>query len=433
MEQQEAMRISLITMVGNIILSVWKLAAGIFAKSGAMISDAMHSASDVFSTIVVMIGIRAANKEADEEHPYGHERMESIAAILLSAVLLATGLGIGWDGLQKIIAAVQGNAEALVVPGWLALAVAVLSIVVKEIMYQATKIVARRIRSDALMADAWHHRSDALSSIGSFIGIGGAMLGFPVMDSIASVVICLFIVKAAWDIAAEAVRKMVDHSADRETEETARRLILSHEGVISLRMLKTRQFGSKIYMDVVMTADAALSFQRAHALSEEVHDAIEKALPSVKHVMVHIEPDEHAGSRPIFVLLCKHWHAAERVCRSPELLVSGDTLRIRFPLCDMLYDDSAHYDGILEFSRCRRYELHDPCDPIRYWEYGIVPGRFYRVENDAAGAAFTPKAVQLQTEGGTAVQHYLLSLPTGDLECEAERFAFSVEQVGASR
>ncbi len=433
MEQREAMRISVITMTVNIVLSLLKAAAGVLASSGAMISDAIHSASDVFSTIVVMIGIRAANKEADEDHPYGHERMECLAAIFLAAVLLVTGLGIGWDGLQKILAAVQGKTAELIVPGWFALAAAVLSIVVKEIMYQATRLVAKRIQSDALMADAWHHRSDALSSIGSFIGIGGAMLGFPVMDSIASVVICLFIVKAAWDIAAEAVRKMVDHSADRETEEAARRLILSHEGVISLRMLKTRQFGAKIYMDVVMTADAALSFQRAHALAEEVHDAIEQALPMVKHVMVHIEPDEHAGSRPIFVLLCKHWHAAERVRRSPELLVTGDILRIRFPLCDMLYDDSADYDGILEFSRCRRYELHEPCDPIRYWEYGIVPGRFYRVENDAAGAAFTPKAVQLQTEGTASVQHYLLSLPTGDLECEAERFAFSVEQVGESR
>ncbi len=432
MEQREAMRISIITMVGNIVLSAIKLAAGIIARSGAMISDAMHSASDVFSTIVVMIGIHAAGKEADEEHPYGHERMESIAAILLSAVLLATGLGIGWDGLQKILAAVQGNAETLTVPGWLALAAAVISIAAKEGMYQATKIVARRIRSDALMADAWHHRSDALSSIGSFVGIGGAMLGFPVMDSIASVVICLFIVKAAYDIAAEAIRKMVDHSADRETEEAARRLILSHEGVIALRMLKTRQFGSKVYMDVVMTADAALSFQRAHALAEEVHDAIEKSLPTVKHVMVHIEPDEHAGSRPIFVLLCKHWHAAERTSRAPELLAAGDTLTIRFPLCGMLYDGSADYDGVLEFSGCRRYELHAPCDPIRYWEYGVQLGRFYRIENDAAGAAFSEDAVTLSGSEADA-QHYLLSLPTGDFECEATGFSFAVEQVGASR
>ncbi len=433
MEQQEAMRISVLTMIGNMVLSALKLAAGLIAGSGAMISDAVHSASDVFSTVVVMIGIRVAGKEADEDHPYGHERMESLAAILLAAVLLATGLGIGWDGCRKIIAAIQGRTEALVVPGWLALAAAVISIAVKEWMFQATKHVAKRVNSDALMADAWHHRSDALSSVGSFIGIGGAMLGFPVMDSIASVVICLFIVKAAYQIAAEAVRKMVDHSADRETEEAVRRLILSHEGVITLKMLKSRQFGAKIYMDVVMTADAALSFARAHELAEEVHDDIEAKFPAVKHVMVHIEPDEHAGSRPIFVLLCRHWHAAEKMKRTPELLAAGDTLTVRFPLCDMLYDSNASYDGVLRFAGCRKYELLPPSPTERYWEYGVQTGKFYRIENDGAGAAFSEKAVIMDGCGGNPGQHYLLCLPTGDLECEAEGFVFSVEQVGTSQ
>ncbi len=433
MERREAIQLSIVTMVVNILLSVMKLTAGLIAHSGAMISDAINSISDVFSTIVVMIGINMAGKEADEEHPYGHERLESIVAVLLAGVLFATGLGIGWSGLRNILAAANGTAEALVIPGALALGAAVVSVVVKEIMYQVTIRTARRIGSDSLKAVAWDHRSDALSSIGSFIGIGGAMLGFPVLDSVASVVICLFILKAAWDIVSEAVRKMVDHSADRETEEAARHLILGHEGVIALKMLKTRQFGSKIYMDVVMTADAALSFQRAHALAEEVHDAIEQQFPLVKHVMVHIEPDEHAGSRPIFVLLCKHWHAAERSSREPELLASGDTLTIRFPLCGMLYDGSADYDGILTFSGCRRYELHKPCDPIRYWEYGVHLGRFYRVENDAAGAAFSEAAVSLGMDTSTRTQHFLLSLPSGDLECEAASFVFAVEQVGASR
>lgn len=430
MEKQEAMRISVITMIGNIVLSALKLAAGLVAHSGAMISDAIHSASDVFSTIVVMIGINIAGKEADEEHPYGHERLESIAAVLLAAVLLITGLGIGWSGVKNIYAAVTGNAQELVIPGGLALGAAVLSIVVKEIMYQATRRVAKRLQSDALMADAWHHRSDALSSVGSFIGIGGAMLGFPVMDSIASVVICVFIAKAAYDIAAEAVRKTVDHSCDRETEEAVRRLILSQEGIIALKMLKTRQFGAKIYMDVVITADAALSFAKAHDLAEQVHDAIEETFPLVKHVMVHIEPDEHGGSHPIFIRLNKHWHAAEKAAK-PQVMTNGNTLTLRFPLCDLLYDSDVKYDGVLTFHRCRQYEVGtaEKGAGTRYWEYGAEQGMFYRIENEKTGAAFSEAAAMLDEALPAAeMQHYLLCLPGGCFGCAAGSYTFGVER-----
>ncbi len=431
METREAMRISLITMVGNLVLSVLKLAAGFVAQSGAMISDAIHSASDVFSTIVVMIGINMAGKEADDDHPYGHERMESIAAILLSAVLLATGCGIGWSGIQNIFAALQGNAAELVIPSWIALAAAILSIVVKEIMYQATRKVAKHLQSDALMADAWHHRTDALSSIGSFIGIGGAMLGFPVMDSIASVVICLFILKAGYDIAAEAIRKMVDHSADRETEEAVRRLILSHEGVIALKMLKTRQFGAKIYMDVVMTADASLSFAKAHDLAEEVHDAIEEKFPAVKHVMVHIEPDEHAGSRPIFTLLNRHWHGKLKNAAPAQLLTKENTLTLRFPLSAMLYNSEADYEGVLTFHDCKRYEVFDSSEGIPFHEYGVESGNFYRVENRKAGAELSGQAVLLDSNlSDEGLQQYLICFPSGSFACMAGSFVFTVEQVG---
>ena len=183
-----ANRVSFITIVQNTLLSVFKLLAGIFANSNAMISDAIHSASDVFSTIVVIIGVKLASKDSDKEHPYGHERMECVAAIVLAMVLLFTGLGIGAQAVRDII---RGNYGDLEVPGVLALVAAIVSIVTKELMYWYTRYNARKIDSSALMADAWHHRSDALSSIGALIGIGGAMLGFPVMDSIASLVILL--------------------------------------------------------------------------------------------------------------------------------------------------------------------------------------------------------------------------------------------------
>ncbi len=213
--QRTANRVSIVTITGNAILSVMKLAAGVAAHSGAMVSDAVHSASDVFSTVVVMIGIRLAAKESDREHPYGHERLECVAAIILAMVLFATGLGIGMEALKNIFG---GDYERLQIPGIAALAAAVLSIVSKEAMYWYTRYYAKKIDSSALMADAWHHRSDAFSSVGALIGIAGARLGFPVMDSAASLVIFVFIAKAAFDIFKDAVDKMVDHSCDEETE-----------------------------------------------------------------------------------------------------------------------------------------------------------------------------------------------------------------------
>lgn len=202
--EKVAMKVSYVSIVANVILSLLKLIAGIIAYSGAMISDAIHSASDVFSTIIVMVGIHMSNKESDKEHPYGHERMECVAAIILSTVLAITGLGIGYTAVVKIF---SGNYSDLVVPGRLALGAAVLSIAVKEAMFWYTKVNADRIHSGALMADAWHHRSDALSSVGALIGIVGARLGFPVMDTVASLVICFFIGKAAYDIFKDAVDK----------------------------------------------------------------------------------------------------------------------------------------------------------------------------------------------------------------------------------
>ena len=189
MEQKTAMKISMVSIVGNILLSLFKALAGIVANSGAMISDAIHSASDVFSTIVVIIGIRLSGKESDKEHPYGHERMECVAAILLATILAATGLFIGWSAVEKIT--VQDD-SALAVPGILALVAAVVSIAVKEAMFWYTRAGAKKIDSGALMADAWHHRSDALSSIGALVGIAGARMGYPILDAIASLVICIF-------------------------------------------------------------------------------------------------------------------------------------------------------------------------------------------------------------------------------------------------
>ncbi len=285
--QKTANRVALVSIIGNLILSGFKLLAGVLAHSGAMVSDAVHSASDVFSSIVVIIGIRISAKESDKDHPYGHERMECVAAIILSTILFITGLSIGTDAVRTIA---KGHYAELTIPGMLALIAAIISIVSKEAMFWYTKIHATRIDSSALMADAWHHRSDALSSIGALIGIAGARLGFPIMDSIASLAICLFVVKAAYDIFRDAVDKMVDHACDEETEKHLRSCAADEPGVLRIDDLRTREFGNKIYVDIEIAANGDCTLWEAHEIAERVHDKLEEQFPKVKHVMVHVNP-----------------------------------------------------------------------------------------------------------------------------------------------
>ena len=285
--QKIANKVSIITIIENIVLSVAKLVVGIGAHSNAMISDAVHSVSDVFSTIVVMIGIKFASKKPDKEHPYGHERLECVTAIILAMILFVTGLGIGLTAITNILFSDYGQ---LSTPGIFALIAAIVSIIVKEGMFWYTRYYAKKIDSGSLMADAWHHRTDAFSSIGALVGIAGARLGFPVMDSIASLVIFLFIAKAAFDIFKDAMDKMVDHSCDEETEKAIYECVLRNENVIEIDLLKTRIFGNKIYVDVEIQADASHTLLEAHHIAETVHNDIEQSFPKVKHIMVHVNP-----------------------------------------------------------------------------------------------------------------------------------------------
>lgn len=286
-EHNLAYKVSAVSIAVNLILSFLKLLAGVLAASGAMISDAVHSASDVFSTIIVIVGVAMSRKKSDSNHQYGHERMECVASLVLAAVLALTGAGIGINGMKKIAG---GNYDALVVPGMLALIAAIVSIIVKEWMYWYTRAAAKKINSGALMADAWHHRSDALSSVGAFVGILGARMGYPVLDAVASVVICLFIEKAAFDIFRDAMDKMVDKSCSDELVEQMREIVQKEEGVIRIDDMKTRLFGDKIYVDVEFSADGRKSLEESHDIAERVHAAIEREFPTVKHCMVHVNP-----------------------------------------------------------------------------------------------------------------------------------------------
>lgn len=287
--QKTVMRVSTVTLLSNLILAVFKIIIGFISYSNAIISDGIHTASDALSTIIVMIGVRLSAKDSDQEHPYGHERFECVAAIILAVMLFSTALLIGYGGIVEIVA--PSNAKLHY--GVLAIIIALVSIVSKELMYWYTIIEARRINCNAMKADAWHHRSDALSSIGSLISVIGFYLGYCVLDAIASIVICGFIAKVAIDIFKDAVNQMIDHACSLKFQNELVLLIEEQPEIINVDDLKTRLFGNKVYVDLEVQVDGNNDLRHAHAIAHQVHDLIENKFPIVKHCTVHVNPSDN--------------------------------------------------------------------------------------------------------------------------------------------
>ena len=282
-----ATRISIVTIISNCFLAIIKFLAGIIANSGAMVSDAIHTVSDVATTIIAMVGVTLGNKDEDDTHRYGHERIECIASLLLAFILFITGLEIGIEGIKILI---KNNYDNIETPGLFALIVAIISIVMKEIMFQYTIRGAKKIKSDALKADAWHHRSDSISSIGALIGIVLSRAGYKFCDPIASVLIAILICKVAIEIFVEATNKLVDKSCDEEQIKEIEKILLNQTGVLGIDDIKTRIFGNKIYVDIEISADGKKSLNETHMIAEKVHNKVEKSFQDIKHIMVHVNP-----------------------------------------------------------------------------------------------------------------------------------------------
>lgn len=275
---------SIITIIINVILSGVKIIAGVVGKSSAMLADGIHTLSDVLTTFVVLIGLKVSSKEADERHPYGHEKYEPVFAKLLSIFLAVTGLFIGYEGISTLR---SGNIQT---PGKIALVAAVISVITKEGMYWYTAKTAKKIKSLSMEADAWHHRSDALSSVGTFIGIFGARMGLKILDPIAAIIVSVLIIKVGVDLYVQSIRGLVDESADDKTLLKIKDLTFSVKGVKDIKGFKTRIFGSRIYVDIEILVDGGITVKEGHDIAEKVHDLIEKNIDDVKHCMVHVEP-----------------------------------------------------------------------------------------------------------------------------------------------
>ncbi|MCX7883561.1 MAG: cation diffusion facilitator family transporter [Caloramator sp.] len=275
---------SWITIFINTVLCVFKIVAGMIGQSTAMLADGVHTLSDILATFVVILGLKISSKEEDEKHPYGHEKFEAECAKVVSTILLITGLIIGYEGGKSLI---SGDIRT---PGLIALIAAVISIIVKEGMYWYTIIVAKKIRSLSMEADAWHHRSDAFSSVGTLIGIFGARHGFKFMDPVAGIIVSFFIIKVGIDFYKKSTAQLIDESTDKETIEKIKSVVMATPGVKEINMLKTRLFGNKIYVDIEICVDENMTVKQGHEIAEAVHLNVESDINHIKHCMVHLEP-----------------------------------------------------------------------------------------------------------------------------------------------
>lgn len=288
-EKRLIAQVTSVGVFGNIALCAFKLFAGIAGNSGAMVSDAIHSLSDVFATAIAFIGVKSSKKSADESHPYGHERFESLASMLLGLILLVTGIGIGISGV-KTATQILENASTSANPEFIALVAAIASIVVKEAMFWYTRHVAKVLKSSAFMADAWHHRSDAISSIAALVGIAGSMLGFPVLEPIATVFIAIFIIGVAWKLLRDSLGQLLDSSVGKEFEEELSAFVSKHTGVLGVDMVRSRRFGNRICIDLEIEVDGKLTLEVAHTIAEDVRLSILESYPMIKFVTVHENP-----------------------------------------------------------------------------------------------------------------------------------------------
>jgi len=279
--------------VANILLTIMKIAAGIAGHSQALVADGLHSLTDLLSDGLVLFVGRRAVQEPDGDHPYGHARYETVATLVLGFLLLFVALGIGWDAAHRLFAP-----EELLRPEFTALAATVISIVVKEWLYWWTMAYAKRVRSDLLQANAWHHRSDAISSVVVFVGIVGTMAGLPYLDAIAAVFVALMIAHIAWQLGWAAIRELVDTGLEPDRLTKVRDTIRSVGGVRDIHMLRTRRHGGDASADVHVLVDPMVSVSEGHMISLLVEQRLKQEIDEITDVTVHIDPEDDECTPP---------------------------------------------------------------------------------------------------------------------------------------
>ncbi len=284
---KDIQKVTIVGAVANIVLSILKILGGWFGSSHALVADGIHSLSDLATDAVVLLAAKHGAEDADEEHPYGHGRIETLATVVLGAVLIMVALGIGYDAIRRLF-----DPQSLPMPGMLALIAAIVSVLVKEALYHYTVAVAKRHRANLLRANAWHHRSDAISSVIVVIGVIGSMAGLAYLDGIASVVVAFMVAKIGWDLGWNSVHELVDRGLEQEEVAAIRAKIMEVDGVKAMHDLRTRLMGGNAFVDVDILVDATLTVSEGHRISAEVLKRLHSEIDEVVDVTVHIDPED---------------------------------------------------------------------------------------------------------------------------------------------
>jgi cation diffusion facilitator family transporter len=295
-ESRDAIRVTLVGAVLDLVLGVLKIAVGLTAGSQGLVADGVHSLSDLVTDGVVLYAARAGSRAADTDHPYGHGKIQTMATVFLGASLIAVAIGIGWNAVSRLI-----SETGFVVPSSIALVVALLSILSKEWIYHYTMRVARRLKSPMLKANAWHSRSDALSSVVVLIGIAGSMAGLIYLDAVAAVVVAAMIVHVGWSLGRDSIRELIDTGLDRVHLDGMRNALVGIEGVRDVHQLRTRRMGSQVIADVHVIVNGDISVSEGHRLSEEAERVLDEQLDEPTDITVHIdvEDDEDLPPAPL--------------------------------------------------------------------------------------------------------------------------------------
>lgn len=280
-------RVSYVAAAVNVFLTLIKVAMGIIGQSAALIADGVHSLSDLLSDLFVIMAIKMGSREADYDHPYGHRRFETIATVLLGLGLIVIAGGIAWDVSERLL-----QPEKLMIPSKDTMGIALISILANEWLYQYTKRVGEQTRSKLLLANAWHHRSDALSSVIVLFGIGAVLLGYPFADAVAAIIVALMIAKIGLTLVIESINELVDTSLPEPMINEIRRVIKTTDGVQGIHLLRTRQMGEDAYVDAHIVVDPRITVSEGHMIGDVVRDKLKQEFDDVVDVLVHVDPED---------------------------------------------------------------------------------------------------------------------------------------------
>ncbi len=294
--KQETNRITLWGVAVNLVLAVIKITGGIIGQSQALLADGIHSLSDLASDAMVLLAVKHAGEDADEDHPYGHARYETLATVALGILLITVAGGIAYDAILRL-----EHPDEIAVPALFTLIIAAISIISNEGLYHVTRAVAQKIRSPLLEANAWHHRSDAVSSIVVLVGIAATYIGYPMLDAIAAILVALMIAKIGLDLSRQSVQELVDTALEPEMVEQIKQTILSIDDVRQLHMLRTRRMGHNALVDVHIQVSPKLSVSEGHHITESVETSLKHKFEEVNDVTVHIDPEDDE-----ITASCKH-------------------------------------------------------------------------------------------------------------------------------